>query len=345
MGKADQSKKISKKVHPLIKATPPHSIQRKAAISSGRCTDHSGKVVIVPIEGFDLGKTIFTTLEGKLPRMVIEAKIAKTVYWNDHSANQIDQAYRDAQADDPVPHIDPALIDFMANECDFSMEHADGTFLEHLLYCHEYSAKHFPEYSPTVMLLHSILGTGTNTFAMEAHKIPKLAEFLTDFELLHIEAFPAVLRLLADLELLKTLNAQLWKLDKLDTITFHKVIDNEKMTLSAQDLWIQLNYQLMHFADFLPAANWASHASDPLLQNLRDLSDFLDRSGLRMAKLDVNLPQPASPMVQPHGEKLSFGGRVSSVIPAFLKKKLAAKSIRKFSSRINHSLNFELTWK
>ena len=50
-------------------------------------------------------------------------------------------------------------------------------------------------------------------------------------------------------------------------------------------------------------------------------------------------------MVQLSGEKLSFGGRVSSVIPAFLKKKLAAKSIRQFSKRINHSLDFELTWK
>ena len=71
----------------------------------------------------------------------------------------------------------------MVDECDFSMEHADGTFLEHLVFCHDYSALHFPEYSPTVMLLHSILGTGTNTFAMEASKIDALKALLDDFNL------------------------------------------------------------------------------------------------------------------------------------------------------------------
>ena len=345
MGNAANSNSASQDVHPLIEATPPHSTQRKALIASGKCTDHCGKVVIVPINDFNLDKTIFTTLEGALPRMVIEAKIAKTVYWNDKSASQIDQAYRNAKEECPVPPIDRALIDFMANECDFSMEHADGTFLEHLLFCHEYSAKHFPDYSPIPMFLHSILGTGTNTFAMEAHKVPKLAEFLTDFEMLHIEAFPAFLRLLTDLNLLEQLNANLSRLDSLESIKFHKVIDNEEMTVDAANIWVQLNYQLMHFADFLPAANWASHASDPLLQTLRDVSDFLDRANKRMARVEVNLPMPTSPLVQPAGETLSFGGRVSSVIPSFLKKKLAAKAIRKFSSRINHSLDFQLAWK
>ena len=53
-----------------------HSIQRKAAIAWGKCTDHQGQVTVSPIPNFNLDKTIFTTLEGRLPRMVIEAKIA-----------------------------------------------------------------------------------------------------------------------------------------------------------------------------------------------------------------------------------------------------------------------------
>jgi hypothetical protein len=46
------------------------------------------------------------------------------------------------------------------------------------------------------MLLHSILGTGTNTFAMPAEKIPELRELMTPSEWAQTEAFPSVLRLL-----------------------------------------------------------------------------------------------------------------------------------------------------
>ena len=92
--------------------------------------------------------------------------------------------------------IDQRLIDFMIDECDFSMEHADGTFLEHLVFCHHYAARHYPEHSPNVALLHSILGTATNTFAMDAGKLPKLKALLTEFEAIHVETFPSILRLL-----------------------------------------------------------------------------------------------------------------------------------------------------
>ena len=70
-----------------------HSLQRKAAIAWGKGTDHKGHVTINPIKNFDLNKTIFYTLEGTLPRMVIEAKIAKSVQWSQMRENEIDQAY------------------------------------------------------------------------------------------------------------------------------------------------------------------------------------------------------------------------------------------------------------
>ncbi len=67
--------------------------------------------------------------------------------------------------------------------------HAQGSFLDHLYFGFEYSVRHFPEHSPILMLLHSIPGTGTNTFAMEISKAPRLRELDTDFEVRQVEAF------------------------------------------------------------------------------------------------------------------------------------------------------------
>ena len=314
----------------------------EAAIAWAKGTDHAGNVQVVPMRHFDLNKTIFSTLEGRLPRMVMEAKIANHVYWDDTSAREIESAYQQVSKGQPVPTVDAKLLEFMLEECDFSMEHADGTFLEHLMFCHEYAAKHFPAYSPVVLLLHSILGTGTNTFAMEASKIPKLKELLTDFEALHIEAFPSIFRLLYDLRLLTVLDTNLARLSQLESVTFHRVIDNKPLTLDAENFWIQLNFQLIHFIEFLPPANWSSHAADPLLQSFKELSDFLNRAHQRMAKVEFEMPQTSREVV---GEKRTLGGKISAIIPPSLKKQLAAKSIRKFSKKIGHSLDFELKWK
>lgn len=321
-----------------------HSIQRKAAIAWGKGTDHAGQVQIDPIADFDLNKTIFSTLEGTFPRIVIKAKIAKTVEWDTQRASEIEAAYQHTRAQHSIPEVNPKIIDFMVYECDFSMEHADGTFLEHLLFCYDYSAVHFPEYSPTVALLHSILGTATNTFAMEAKKIPALFELLTDFEQLHIEAFPSILRLITQLKLLEELSANIDKLDSLKSITYHRVIDNALCTMDADNLWIQLNYQLMHFVDFLPAANWANHASDPVLQNFVLISEFLNLSKKRMAKVDFELPESKGPFAKPTQERLSLGGKLSQLIPANLKKSIAARSVENFSKKIGHDLSYTLHW-
>ena len=322
-----------------------HSVQRKAAIAWGACTDHQGQVAISPITNFDLDKTIFTTLEGTLPRMVIEAKIAKSVSWNDTRAQEIEQAYEHVRTKHNIPNVRTDLIDFMVTECDFNMEHADGSFLDHLLFCHDYSALYFPEQSPTIQLLHSILGTATNTFAMKPQKIPALYALLSEEEKTHIEAFPSILRLITSLTLIEELSKNLHRLDELTGIRFHRVIDNELCTMSGEDLWNQLNHQLIHFIDFLPAANWAHHYSDPVLQSFARLSIFLDQAQKRRAKVEITFPEPKGPLSKPTNEILSFGSKISSFIPSSMKKKLAAKSVRKFSKKINHSLDYTLTWK
>ena len=46
----------------------------------------------------------------------------------------------------PVSRLD-LILDFMHAECDFNVEHADGSFLDHLNFCRDYSALHYPEVS------------------------------------------------------------------------------------------------------------------------------------------------------------------------------------------------------
>ena len=205
------------------------NLQRKAALVAGGAVDHAGRVRVVPMEGFDMGRTIFGGLDDAVGRAVMQDKLAKEPFWSDAAVNAIESAYADAEAKAPTPAVDPDLIAFMETECDFSMEHADGTFLEHLVFCHDYAARHYSDCSPNVALLHSILGTGTNTFAMTVDKLPMLRERLTAFEALQIEAFPSLVRLFYNRSLLAELTANLHRLDKLEALHCYRVIDNEPL--------------------------------------------------------------------------------------------------------------------
>ncbi len=317
------------------------NLQRKAALAWGKATDHAGRVQVVPMADFDMGRTIFGGLEGGLARMVMKDKLAKDVYWSDAAISEIEAAYAASERARPAPAVDQRLIDFMIDECDFSMEHADGTFLEHLVFCHDYSAKHFPEHSPNIALLHSILGTATNTFAMDVKRLPKLKAMLSDVEALHIEAFPSLLRLFYDRALLPELRQNIGRLDKLKALHFHRVIDNAPLVIDAENLWVQLNFHLMHFVDFVPAANWATHRSDPLMQQFKELSAFLDQAGQRRAQVEVTFPQGGQ---KPVGEAPTLAGRLAEAIPMPVKKSLARKSIRQYSQKIGHSLSYRLEW-
>ena len=112
--------------------------------------------------------------------------------------------------------------------------------------------------------------------------------------------------------------------------------------MSAEDLWIQLNYQLIHLVDFLPVANWVHHSADPLFQNAINLYAFLRGADKLMA--NVTLDTPNGPNVST-GEPRTFGGWVSSVIPVGKKQAIAAKAIEKYSATIEHSLAYRLSWK
>ena len=318
---------------------PLASLQRQAAVAQGAALDHTGRVQVTPIANFDLDRTIFQTLEGAVPRFVIKTRIAKEAHWNKPAGADVERAYRGMDIGAKLPAIDPALLRFMVEKCNFDVEHADGSFLDHLYFCFEYGAAHYAERSPLVLLLHSILGTGTNTFAMKAELIPQLRSLMTPFDWKHVEAFPSVLRLLYDQPLRRELRQNLQRLDQLQSISFHRVIDNEAITLSGEDFWVQLNYQLIHLVDFLPVANWALHQNDTAFIVFRDLFDLLERAGQKQARLRY---APASGLRQCVGETLTWGGRLTTLIPGALSEKLAAASVRRFSKLIGHNLEYRL---
>lgn len=229
----------------------------------------------------------------------------------------------------------------MVSECDFNVEHADGSFLDHLYFCFEYSAQHYPRHSQLVMLLHSILGTGTNTFAMTADKIPALRPLMTPWEWTQVEAFPSILRLLYAEPLREEIRENAHRPDAIASISFHRVIDNEHITLSGKDLWIALNYQLIHLVDFLPVANWASHQNHTSFILFRDLYDLL---GLAVKREAVVGYTPSAGLRKSEGEPQGIGEWLTTLIPVSVSERMAAKSVARFSKRIGHSLDYRINW-
>ena len=320
---------------------PDPTTHRKSAIVHGGVADRAGQVSITPIKDFDLDRTIFQTLEGAAARYVMRTRVAKEVSWKPDSAREIQDRYAVARDQHPLPGVKPELLRFLVEECDFDVEHADGSFLDHLYFGFEYTVQHYPQHSPLVMLLHSILGTGTNTFAMTAEKIPPLKEMLSPFEWNHIEAFPSVLRLLYDGGLRQELRANIHRPDALRQIHFHRVIDNTPITMSGEDLWIQLNYQLIHLIDFLPVANWRTHQNDTAFIVFRDLYALMQEAGALEATLAYN---PASGPRKLLNEETSFTGWLTTLIPVGISEQMAAKSVRRFSDRIGHDLAYQIDW-
>lgn len=321
---------------------PDPTLQRKAAIARGAALDHAGSVRVESIPNFDLDRTIFKTLEGRAARYVMRKRVGKEILWNDDAADSVQTAYKATEVDKTLPEVSPELMRFLVEECDFDVEHADGSFLDHLYFCFEYSALHYPDQSALVMLLHSILGTGTNTFAMEAEKIPQLQALLSPSDWAQTEAFPSVLRLLYGGPIRDELRANLRRADDLESVRFRRVIDNAPITMTGEDFWIALNYQLIHLVDFLPVANWSANRNDTSFILFRDLYDLMGRADKRDAKIDY---RPASGPRTLEGEQPSLGGWLITRIPVDLSEAMARKSIVTFSERIGHSLEYSLTWK
>jgi hypothetical protein len=186
----------------------------------------------------------------------------------------------------------------------------------------------------------SIMGVGTNFFPMSVDKVPKLQGMVTPFEMAHIEAFPSFLRLIiggAFLPEIVSLSNE--KLGSLQSVTFHRVIDNKKLTMDAANVWIQLNYQIMHLLDFIPVSNWGSQTNDTLFQNFQTLHHFLQRSQKLLCKLDFDL---SSGETTAEGLPVTLGSVLDNFIPSAIKRRIGEKAIQTFSSKIGHSLEYHL---
>jgi hypothetical protein len=112
--------------------------------------------------------------------------------------------------------------------------------------------------------------------------------------------------------------------------------------MSGADLWVQLNYQLIHLIDFLPVANWSTHRNDTSFIIFRDLYDLMVSTEMLKAKLNY---EPASGPRRLEGERQSLGGWLTTLIPVGLSESMAASSVRRFSERIGHDMTYRIDWR
>ena len=263
-----------------------HSVQRLKALAHAQPCDSAGEYSATPDETFDLKMTIFKTLPNGYKTLFQRTKLDARLQWHDHAVAAIAKAYAAAG---PAPSIsdDAPLHKFMATECDFKTEHADGSFLDHLHFCREYSARHYAAVSPRILLLHSIMGVGTNCFPMGLEKLPTLRGLLRAEEFAQIEAFPSVLRLCVHGPLLAELCAcEPERLrGALKGLRLHRLLDNAPLELSARQLWVQLNLQLIHAIDFLPPGCWQRTCGEYFFAIFVRLHSLLTSCGELQAKV------------------------------------------------------------
>ena len=120
------------------------------------------------------------------------------------------------------------------------------------------------------------------------------------------------------------------------------MIDNEPLTIDADNLWINLNYHLMHFVDFMPAANWSTHQADPLLQMFERLSSLLDRAGQRQAQVEVVVPRRQRPPRLAKPAHCSAGS--PACYPQRSRSSLPANPSRNTLTKAGHDLAYQLDW-
>ena len=115
-----------------------HSLLRKQALALARPSDHAGSFVATVDPAFSLGATIFQTLPVGVKTYFQRTKLDNKLLFHERARAAIEAAYARAG---PAPVIadDTPLHAFMLTECHFSMEHADGSFLDHLFFCREYA--------------------------------------------------------------------------------------------------------------------------------------------------------------------------------------------------------------
>mmetsp|Transcript_8209 Transcript_8209/g.33795 ORF Transcript_8209/g.33795 Transcript_8209/m.33795 type:complete len:361 (+) Transcript_8209:158-1240(+) len=336
-----QKEKVARDVEEL-------NVLRRWRLIHAKAADLSSRAVLVENPAFDIDKTIFRTVTSPVARQGIKARLRLEPFWHESLCAEVNAAWT---AVPRAPRHDAALLEFMNEECDFAMEHADGSFMDHLQFCYEYSYAYFRGPSPRVLLLHSILGVGSNYFPCRADKIPALRALLTEEEAAHVEAFPSMLRLIASQTLLDALERIVasGESKRVAGIKLRRVVDNAPASLDSRDaFWTHLNYQLIHLLDFIPAADWHReiHANFFFASFARLYRLLCDAGELR-AKIDLDLAAPNQQQA-PSGSSnkkvasVTIGSLIVDYVPGPVQLAIAARQIRRFSSDVGHSLDFEL---
>lgn len=277
-------------------------LRRKEQLIEARPIDHIGEALELENPAFDVSKTIFKHLDEKsLP--MIRNRYAKQLFWADSAVARLERktaeelARNRRWADLQAPS--PELLKFMTDECEFNCEHSDGSFLEHLQFCYEFGCMHMPTHSAMPLFLHSIMGVGTNLFPMKLEKRPRLAELVSAEDLVHIESFPSVLRLLYSSDFERKLSAMpTEELGAINEFECYRLIgpdvdhdglvgksDNAPLKLNSEQFWVHLNYQLVHLTDFVPALSWKEKLNNHPFALVVKLMELLKRAG----KLYVHL--------------------------------------------------------
>jgi len=361
-----------------------HDLKRKQALATGRITDNATRLTATLVDQFDLSRTIFKTLPPRsLPALFARTKIDMHYTFDPRLAAEIEKAY--SRVPRPVAD-DSAIFKFMHEECDFSIEHADGSFLDHLHFCHEYAARYYTtaSSSPRVLLLHSIMGVGTNCFPMTLEKVPMLKSLVSEKDFAQLEAFPSILRLLIHGYLLNELAAcDATKLGRLRSIRFHSacprtraalpapdrsdslsraqrhpssspfyatwfassvvgLLDNGLLTLTAAQLFENLNYQMIHAIDFLPPASWKRTSGTYFFNIFVQLQSILARAGQLRARVGYD-PAEQQPLVD-GAIPNTWRHYLIELLPTTIVINLAAKTIAKYSAQVGHSLAYTLEW-
>lgn len=320
----------------------PMDMRRKAQIVKGGATDHTGEVVVASVP-VDMKKTIFRTLTGCLEMKVQGSRVGVLPHWPDKFVHKYEAAYLQIPR---APDHDKALMDFFVNDADLSMEHADGSFMDHLQFCYEYSYHHFKGHSPRVLLLHSMLGVGTNYFPLKAEQVPKFKALLTEDEFKQIEAFPSILRLWGVGPLADELGSyDKKKLDTLESIEFFRVLDNAPLELTADEFWVAMNFQLIHQLDFLPSNDWERDRGDNFLYQIREQHAILTKAGKMMCKVDLNLKPDFKNLAVQTKVGGTLGDMIRKCTPPGMLIKRTRQQFGKFSAMINHDLSYKLKWR
>ena len=107
-----------------------------------------------------------------------------------------------------------------------------------------------------------------------------------------------------------------------------------------EELWIHLNYHIIHHLDFLPIAEWSNTASDGMFQSFIALYNLLVKKGKLAARVEMDACG-----IGADGVKITLRDVMSwaSALPdSELKKKKSTEMTHQYSAMIDFDLDFKV---